>query len=341
LQVVPASASSSARMGNVRGRRVAAVLVVIAVAGLMAVGWWYGDRWKGLERASYVAAVLALLVALPTPLGLQPLLPRPYSRDEDEQVNRAAESLARTVRDEVEREESLWKVGEPIPLPVRWVTVPPGLADHWANIRRSRDTNAPLYLDGFLDQIGKVFTRVPSRRLVILGPAGAGKTVLALRFCLDQFTHAETDPVTSGRIRVIFRLTTWNPNTQTLADWMASQLEANDPGLHTRTSTGKSLAAELVRRRRLLPIFDGLDEIPQLLRKRALSALNSEFPVSEPLLLTSRNENNEYADAVGQVGVLAGAGVVALQPLSLDALTDYLTRSTSRPDQADKWRSIY
>jgi hypothetical protein len=42
-----------------------------------------------------------------------------------------------------------------------------------------------LELDGELGAITAVYKSIPSRRLVVLGPAGSGKTILALRFVLD------------------------------------------------------------------------------------------------------------------------------------------------------------
>ena len=42
---------------------------------------------------------------------------------------------------------------------------------------------------GMLKEIGPYFRRQETRRMVVLGKAGAGKTVLAVRFVLDQLHH--------------------------------------------------------------------------------------------------------------------------------------------------------
>ncbi len=316
-----------------RGLPAAAVLVV---AGLVSWVW----RHSGLEQASWLAAVLALFGAL---AGWWWRLGRgPGGQDGEALADYAAAGLARAVRDQWQREESLRRVAEPIPLPVRWVTVPPGLADHWANIRRDPDPRTggtPLWLDGALDQVAEVFARVPSRRLVVLGPGGAGKTVLAMRFTLDLLAGPDRDPVLAGRVPVIFRMATWDPQVQTLAEWMSAQLQADDVGLRARPGAGRTLAAELVGRQRVLPVLDGLDEMPEPMRARAVSAINTELPVTEPFLLTSRNDQNDYGTAVAAAGVLAAAAVIELRPLNLADLADYLPRST-RPGQAGKWQPV-
>jgi hypothetical protein len=51
--------------------------------------------------------------------------------------------------------------------------------DHWQNIRRTPDCADPIRLAGEGDEIVEVFNRLPSRRLVVLGRAGAGKTTWA------------------------------------------------------------------------------------------------------------------------------------------------------------------
>lgn len=231
--------------------------------------------------------------------------------------------LAHAVRARWQREEEQRRVHDPYPLPVRWLPVRPELTDSWANIRRARagETPEPLDLTGRLDQIVELYKGIPSGRLVVLGRAGSGKTILTLRFVLDLLpTLAPTDPVP-----VIFGLGTWNPTTTALRDWLTEQLVRDHPSLGTPGPHGATLASALVDAGRVLPVLDGFDELADGLHRAALEALNA---TTLPMLLTSRVD--EYAGAVAGTDVLTAAGGVELCDLTLTDLADYLPRTTRK-----------
>ena len=141
----------------------------------------------------------------------------------------AADQLAQAVGARWRREEEHRKIQNPFPLPVRWRLPPEELTDHWANIARAPAgaTADPLALTGQLDEVVDIYRRIPSGRLVVLGRAGSGKTILTLRFVLDLVkTRNYPDPVP-----VIFSLGSWNPTTMSLREWLAGQLMRDDPGL--------------------------------------------------------------------------------------------------------------
>ncbi|WNV86783.1 hypothetical protein [Umezawaea sp. Da 62-37] len=145
-------------------------------------------------------------------------------------LGEAADRLARAVGTRWQREEEHLRVHDPFPLPVRWHPAPECTTDHWENIlglppgavALLHDLTAP-------DRIADVHRSITSRRLVVLGGEGSGKTVLALRFVLDLLaTRGPTDPVP-----VIFGLNSWNPTTTPLRDWLTTQLLRDHPGLAT------------------------------------------------------------------------------------------------------------
>ncbi|OLF06704.1 hypothetical protein BLA60_31090 [Actinophytocola xinjiangensis] len=235
----------------------------------------------------------------------------------------AAHQLAFELGARLTREEEQRQVHDPFPLPVRWRTGPAGLTDSWANVRRARagETAGPLDLDGSLDQIVGVHRRIPSGRLVILGSAGSGKTILTTRFVLGQLAgRGEDDPVP-----VVFSLGSWNPATTDLRDWLTEQLLRDHPGLAARGPAGSTLAAALVESGRVLPVLDGFDEIAAGLHRAALAALNA---TTLPLLLTSRPD--EYRAAVAETDVLTAAACVTLTGLTPTDVADYLPRTTHR-----------
>ncbi|WP_274383608.1 NACHT domain-containing protein [Saccharothrix deserti] len=241
----------------------------------------------------------------------------------DDRLAEAAGRLAYSVRTRWQREEEHRQIHDPLPLPVRWRPVAAELTDSWANIRRvdAGDTAAPLDLAGRLDGIVDVYRRIPSGRLVVLGRAGSGKTVLALRFVLDMLKNRAAD----APVPVIFGLGSWNPTTTALRDWLTEQLVRDHPDLAAPGPGSSTLAAALVETGHVLPVLDGFDEIATGLHRAALDALNG---TGLPLLLTSRPD--EYADAVAGIDVLTAAAGVELTDLTTADLADYLPRTTRK-----------
>ncbi|WP_370947112.1 NACHT domain-containing NTPase [Amycolatopsis sp. cg5] len=248
----------------------------------------------------------------------EPAEPRPRDALSD-----AADELARVVGGRWQREEEQRRIHDPFPLPVRWQPVSALLTDHDDNIGRvpAGAAAVPLNLTGSLDEIDGTYRRIPSQRLVVLGRAGSGKTVLTLRFVLDYLrTRAAGEPVP-----VIFSLGSWDPRASTLRDWLAAQLLRDYPGLAKRAPGGSTLAAALVDGGHILPVLDGFDELAAGLHGHALESLNA---TTLPLLLTSRPA--EYTDAIAATDVLTGAAGIELIDLTPADLANYLPRTTRR-----------
>ncbi|WAL64649.1 helix-turn-helix domain-containing protein [Amycolatopsis cynarae] len=240
-----------------------------------------------------------------------------------EALSEAASTLAQAVSGRWQREEEQRGVHDPFPLPVRWRPMAPELTDHWDNINRAPAgvTSRPLELTGTLDGIAGTYRRIPSGRLVVLGRAGSGKTILALRFVLSYLrTRTEAEPVP-----VVFDLGSWDPTALALRDWLIDRLLRDYPGLAADGGGGETLAAALVEAGYILPVLDGFDEIANGLHRAALEALNG---TALPLLLTSRP--GEFARAVAATDVLTGAAGIELTDLTPDDLAGYLPRTVRR-----------
>uniref|UniRef100_UPI0018ED7023 helix-turn-helix domain-containing protein n=1 Tax=Glycomyces salinus TaxID=980294 RepID=UPI0018ED7023 len=222
---------------------------------------------EGSEREEFIAA--SGRVALRPSAESQTESPGDSGRDLPDELVEAAGSLARELRLRWREEEEHRQLRDPFPLPVRWRPMAPELLDSWANIRRCPPgaTAEPIDLTGRLDQIADLYRRIPSGRLVVIGRAGAGKSILTLRFALDSLSgsRSPTDPVP-----VIFRLESWNPETTKLRDWMAEQLLRDHPGLSAPAPGGATLAVALIEHDLILPILDGFDEVAAGLRRHVL-----------------------------------------------------------------------
>ena len=258
--------------------------------------------------------------------------PQPSAVVVPDRLAEPADDLARAVVARWQREEEQRRIQDPSPLPVRWEQAAEELTDHWANICRVPvgDTSGPLELAGRIDDIVPVYRRIPSGRLVVLGRAGSGKTILALRFVLDLLAaRAPADPVP-----VIVGLGSWNPTTTALRDWLIGQLVRDHPGLATPGPGGSTVAAALVEAGRILPVLDGFDEIADGLHRPALEALNA---TTLPLVLTSRRE--QYSSAVAVADVLTAAAAVEVVDLTLADAGEYLRR-TARRSTATAWDTV-
>ncbi|QFU88318.1 helix-turn-helix transcriptional regulator [Amycolatopsis sp. YIM 10] len=260
----------------------------------------------------------------PPDTGDAPVVPTPaLVRTVPAEVSEAADHLATIITARLRREEELRRVHDPVPLPVRWRPAADHLADHWDNICRVPHgmTATPLDLSGEVGDIARAYRAIPSRRLVVLGRAGAGKTVLTLRFVLDALAARKP----GGAVPVIFNIGSWDPTAMPLRTWLVETLQRDHPGLSAAAPGGSTLAAVLTDTERILPVLDGFDEIAEGLHRPALEALNS---LSRPLLLTSRFD--EYERAVTTVDVLTSAAVVELTDLTIEDLAGYLPRTARR-----------
>ncbi|MGW2088173.1 helix-turn-helix domain-containing protein [Streptomyces sp. NPDC001880] len=236
----------------------------------------------------------------------------------------AATELAREIRRRWQREEEHRRVHDPFPLPVRWQDAPESLTDHSENIQRLPPgaTPDPMDLSGDLGSVAEVYRRIGSGRLVVLGRAGSGKSILTIRFVLDQLEAREPH----DRVPVVFSIGSWDPTAVALRDWLIDRLVRDHPHLTRRAPDGSTLAAALVDADLVLPVLDGFDEIAEGLRSTALEVLNT---TSLPLVLTSRR--GEYTEAVQEAGApLVWAAGLELTDLTLDDLAAYLPR-TARP----------
>jgi hypothetical protein len=309
---------------------------LFAVVGNIAAGTVaVPDRW-----IPWVWVGTALLAAVTA--GLQIRQERLAERNPHGRgLDAVAGDLVHAVRAQWAREQAWRRIHDPFPLPVQWHSVHSRLFDHKSNIRRTTATAAggqvgtkrrakraggkgnaqAVANSGELDRVVEFYRGIPSRRLVVLGKAGSGKTIVTLRLALDLL-----DTWSPGeRVPVIFGVASWNPAKDLLWDWMIDQLIRNYPALAVPGPTGSTMAAALVETGRVLPILDGFDEIAEGLHRPALNALNG---TDTPLVLTSRPA--EYRAAVTATDVLTAAAGVELQDLTLRDLRGYLPRTTRR-----------
>lgn len=253
-----------------------------------------------------------------------------------DELDAVAEALAMAVRSALDAEERIRRVHDPFPLPVRWRGAPAVLMDHWQSIHGSPGKRQAIALDGSGGDISELFSRSPSRRLVVLGRAGAGKTIVVSRFVLallDRRAAGDEVPVP-----VPMSAGSWDPAVP-LRSWAAEQLARDHPMLGRRDGQGVTAGERLIATRRVMLVLDGLDEISAEQQPAAIRQINAGLGRGDWILVTSRPQ--EYANAVAKSDVITAAAVVQLRDLTAQDVAAYLPLTTRRelPDAArTKWQ---
>jgi hypothetical protein len=169
---------------------------------------------------------------------------------------------------------------------------------------------------------------LPRTRLAMLGEGGSGKTSLAM-LLIRQLAGQHT---VGDRVPVLVPLAGWDPDDESLHAWLTGRLVKDYPALRA-AEFGRDAAAALVRQRRLLPVLDGLDELPPDTQRRAMRVLG-QLADDDAWIVTCRTE--VFANLPATLRAGADATMTAL-PLSATEAHVYLRR-TVRDDE--RWRPV-
>ncbi|GHG78686.1 PhoH family protein [Streptomyces griseocarneus] len=135
------------------------------------------------------------------------------------QVTDAVRVLARSVRRQWEAEAVLRQLFDPAPLPVVWADCPlPGVSDHRQLIGDPVSCRADA-----ADELAAAFRRLPRRRLVAVGPAGSGKTTLAVLLTLALLRDRDADDL----VPVVCSLASFDPDRDSVRSWLARRIAAD------------------------------------------------------------------------------------------------------------------
>lgn len=284
-----------------------ALLVLLAVVSVvLAVCMTHGD----LDSAGRLATVVGLFVALAslaaTVIGF-PLDVRPTPSASD-----LADDLAHTVQDQWYEEARVRRLRDPKVLPLTWSS---GRMDG--------------KFDEVTHQLADGYRQVRSERLVVLGEPGSGKTVLAILLTLGLLNSRRT----GSPVPVLLAVSSWDPIQESMDDWVirtVATLYYNGQQDSPRALLDHGL---------LLPILDGLDEIPESARRSAVRRINEAIGVDRPVVVTCRSA--EYEDVIeGGAPVLRQAPVVRVMPVAVADVIAYLKAVPTWPN-GTTWRGVF
>ncbi|MCB5178307.1 NACHT domain-containing protein [Streptomyces antimicrobicus] len=234
-------------------------------------------------------------------------------------TDRAARRLHVRVKTRLDGEVGRLRLERPGRIPVRWS-------------RSGRPVQPPARalgieghpLDGDVRAVPEFLRSLPRRQLMVLGAPGSGKSVLALLLAKDLLAAWQPDEP----VPVLMALSSWRP-TVGLRDWMIQ---------HVRESGGADLAQALFDEHRVMPVLDGLDELPAPLHSLAVEAIDTAVADGLPLLVTCRA--HEYEQAVRNSGqYLTRAAVVELEKVGTADAVGYLQESTLAGDT--RWDPVH
>ena len=176
----------------------------------------------------------------------------------------------------------------------------------------SQQPEQPLPSDTSIDE---VYDKA-GHELLILGEPGAGKSMLLLALARKLLERAEQDA--QHPIPVILPLSSWAQKRLPLTIWLAEQLSL-------LYDVPLQVSHGWLQTNQVLPLLDGLDEVPQQVRRgciEAIIAYRKEHLV--PLVVCSRRA--EYEEIERSQRLVLHCAVV-IEPLSREQVEAYLDRA--------------
>ncbi|MEU6261506.1 NACHT domain-containing protein [Streptomyces sp. NPDC047043] len=268
--------------------------------------------------------IASLLVALVDFYRQDPSEPDPIAYADD---------LARTLKGQWLEEAEARRLRDPGVLSLTWATTTRPVADAPRGVGgRVMRVHLGGRLQGRFDavtsELAAGYDQLPQRRLVVIGEPGAGKTVLAILLTLGLLDARQP----RGQVPVVLPVSTWDPVRERLDDWIVRTLAV--PYYNGRPEIPRALLTQGL----LLPVLDGLDEIPESARRGAIRGINHAIGGERPIVVTCRA--TEYEDLIrGGAPTLRWAPVVEVSPVPAEDVIAYL-QDVDWPPTTD-WTPVF
>ncbi|GIH22843.1 hypothetical protein Aph01nite_11530 [Acrocarpospora phusangensis] len=281
------------------------ILILLSVGALAWGLWAFITDNPQAGNILTLAALLVAVLAVLFPLGSSPGTASDITAEKIESyATTLAEQVRKVTQSEAVRRDLV--EGDSIRIPWRLET------------RR----NVPaLPASGYVDDLVEVLAAPQGpKRLVVIGGSGSGKTSLGLLLTLARAGSGNASP-----IPVSLALSSWGAG-MSLRRWMSHRLVTEygflgNEGVDPKTGVAV-MVEKLLERQRLLPIFDGLDELPPERHAATIQAIVGSGIQS--FAITCRAESFEAHSADG----MRAMPVVRLLPVEAGQAADYLRAYT-------------
>jgi hypothetical protein len=310
---------------------------------MIAYVWWGGPAADRPTRAGVFGTLVAIASIVP-PVAVWAWRQRSgvaVGTSTRAAVDAAADKLAEQTLETWLRQVVQRGIQSPAPVRVRWQWA----ADDVALPRQELAAAPPLATDpgplpsgvaeppragqvlnsGLVTRLhDEVYARLHHGRLVLIGGPGAGKTGAMILLMLEALRYRERMPETARTdvpVPVWLTLGSWNPSAQGLRDWVMATISRDHPYLRA-TAFGPDAATQLFDTGRIALFLDGLDEMPDTLRSKAVERLTAEA-AGRRLVITSRPDEFRETIDLGRLQ-LPYTAVIELRAVAPKAAAAYL-----------------
>ncbi|MET0417712.1 MAG: hypothetical protein ABW022_17000, partial [Actinoplanes sp.] len=290
------------------------VLILVAAAFLIWIG---AEAVNGrLEPVS----VVGLLVALVT-LYLDHATYQREKSTPGPTPGALADDLAATLNKQWREETRARQLRDPAILPLAWARIDIRPSGETETAEEAPDFRLHGNYEVVADRLAKAFRGLPIERLLLLGQPGAGKSVLALllQVGLLRARAAEKNADEPVPVPVLVSMSSWDPRAEDLRGFIVRSMATS------YYSGREDIPGTLFDADLLLPVLDGLDELPEYVRGRAVDKINAALAEGDrSVVVTCRTV--EYLDLIrsGDRRGLWQAAAFEVQPLRPRDVATYL-----------------
>ena len=154
-----------------------------------------------------------------------------------------------------------------------------------------------------------------AKRLLILGNSASGKTTTLIELAAELITNAEQDNKLS--IPIIFNLSTWKGEKQTLNEWLLQEL-------NEKYHVSKTLGQQWINSQKLMLILDGLDEVRSNYADSCIQTIN-QFIQQHQITEVVVSSSVEYYKALKSH--LQFQRAIYVQPLTAEQIDYFFTKA--------------